>query len=345
MRKLNGRELKALFVLSIVVPVGLFATLRLTGILQEPPTLETITVEPVSWQMDRPSMTVGFVDERIENALTTDEASVGIGVQIATYCDDTSEEPFNGGDGVTFRVHVNTTMEPGFVASFAVRFYSIDSNAFVFISQYFLVNHNATVTLMKHIGTNTSEPYILATVVDSPCYLSTQVYWVFYDQNLEGHQLRVAFEFTYQNTSVYKTLVLPILLEMVQDIGNTFDTAKNVTAGEHRGCIDTIDYVDMYSVTLEEGQIININLTPPKTANYDLYLYNPNHDMVANSTQTENKPEYISHVVDETGTWYLKVYNQYWPSLMQGIYTLKVEVQTPLRNYYHALCWFCCFCR
>lgn len=215
MRKPNGPELKSLLILSIVVPVSLLVTLRLTGILQEPPTLETITAESVSWRLDRPSMTVELVDERIENALNNDEASVGIGVQITSYRENSGSWPFDGRDGVTFRVHVNATMEPGFAASFAVGFRPINPNAFVFVRSDALVSHNATVNRMKRIGTSTSEPYILATVVDSPCYLSTQVHWVFYDQNLEEHQLRVTFEFTYRNTSMYKTLVLPILLEMV----------------------------------------------------------------------------------------------------------------------------------
>jgi len=33
-RRLNGQEMKALFVLSIIVPVGLLTAVRLTGILK-----------------------------------------------------------------------------------------------------------------------------------------------------------------------------------------------------------------------------------------------------------------------------------------------------------------------
>lgn len=329
MRKLNGRELKALFALSIVVPVGLLATLRITGILQEPPALETITAEPVSWEMDRPRKTVEFVDERIENALSNDEASVGIGVQIHGYRDDTLSDPYEGRDGIRFSVYVNATLKPGFTSSFEIRFYPIDSEAFVDVTPEFQVRHNVTVMRMKHIGTNTKEAYISATTTNSSSYLRVQPYWVFQDQNIKGHQLKVVLEFTYRNTSIYRKIMLPILLEMVPDVGNTFDTAKNIAAGEYRGCLDSIDYIDIYAITLQEGRSIYITLEPPKDANYNLYLYNPKQDMVTNSTQTGNTLETVISTTSRTGIYYIKVKHEWWIGhKSRGVYTLEIKVES-----------------
>jgi len=46
--------------LSIMVPIGLLATFRLTGVLQESPKPETITVESVDWNMSRPIGAIGY---------------------------------------------------------------------------------------------------------------------------------------------------------------------------------------------------------------------------------------------------------------------------------------------
>ena len=322
-----NRRWMSLAILGILVPVGLLVTFRITGILQEPIAApENITVEAVSWQMDRPSKTLEFSSQRVENSYINNDVSVGIGVQIHAYRDDSLSLPFDGRDGVEFGVYVNATFEPGLAASFAVRFCPIDYNAVVFVSQQALVTDNITVTRMKQISTD-AEAYILAKATSSSCYLSTQVYWVFKAQNIEDHQLKVVLEFTYRNISFYKKVVLPIVLEMVKDIGDTFDTAKRVATGEYRGCIDNVDYIDMYAIEVQEGQTLKITMNSPEDANYDLYLYDPGKTQIANSTLTSNKPELITHIADSTGTWYVKVKLTYWEDHKNiGIYTLKVEV-------------------
>ena len=323
-----NRRWMSLAILGILVPVGLLVTFRITGILQEPIAApENITVETVSWQMDRPSRTGVKFNERVENAYINKEASVSIGVHICTYHENDPETPYEGKDGVAFQVYVNTGLEPGFSATFAVRFCPIDYNAVVFVSQQFLVSDNATVTRMKQISTDVEGAYVLAKATNSSCHLSILVYWVFKDQNVEDHQLKVVLEFTYRSRSVYKEVVLPIMLAMVRDIGDTFDTAKCVATGEYRGGIDSVDYIDMYAIEVQEGQTLKITMNPPEDANYDLYLYDPGKTQIANSTLTGNKPELITHIAESTGTWYVKVKLTDWEGhINDGIYTLKVEV-------------------
>ena len=74
----------SLALLSIIVPVSLLATFRLTGVLPEPPKPETITVETVSWNMSRPS-DFTTVDERVENVYADDVALVRLGIFIGGY--------------------------------------------------------------------------------------------------------------------------------------------------------------------------------------------------------------------------------------------------------------------
>ena len=325
-----NRKIFSLVVLGVVLPLGLLAAFRTAGILGEPPALETITAETVHWQMDRPSKNGIIFYERAENTYTNDETSVGLGVQIWQYRENIPVWPYNYGDGVELGVYVNATMNPAFAVSFAVKFYPIDQDASVWVREDFQVKHNVTVTHMKGIGTNASEAYILATATDSPSHLRVITHWVFNDQNIRDHQLKVVLEFTYQNTLIFKKVILPILLEMVRDIGDTFDSAKNVAAGEYRGCLESVDYVDMYAITVQEGQTLSVTMIPPEDANYNLYLYNHNKVEVANSTLAGNTPESITYSAETAGTYYIKVRYIDWEGHKNnGIYTLKIEMHTP----------------
>ena len=324
-----NRKILSLVVLGVVLPLGLLAAFRTAGILGEPPALETVTKEAVCWQIDRPSNDVDLI-ERVENTYTNDEVSLGIGVHIAEYEENELGYIYEGGDGVELHVYVNATMNPAFAVSFAVKFYPIDYDASVWVREDFQVKHNVTVTHMKGIGTNASEAYVSATVTDSPSHLRVITYWLFNDQNIKDHQLKVVLEFTYRNTSTYKKLVLPILLDMVRDVGNTFETAKYVKTGEYRGCLESVDYIDMYAVEIQEGQTLSVVMTPPEEADYDLYLYNQDEVEIDNSTQTGTTPESIIYHANSTETLYIKVKLMYRPPHVgDGIYRLKVKMLTP----------------
>jgi hypothetical protein len=71
--------------MSIVIPVGLFTSLKFAGIGQ-PPNLETITLDPVSWQFRRTNIS-GFVRiDKFLNASYTDSAGqMRFSVYLGTY--------------------------------------------------------------------------------------------------------------------------------------------------------------------------------------------------------------------------------------------------------------------
>ncbi|MEA2089266.1 MAG: PPC domain-containing protein [Thermoproteota archaeon] len=328
MRKVEwNRKTISVVLLAVVLSISLLIGFQLTNTGMNPE-LETVTVEAVRWQIDRPSDDVHF-NERIEKASTNDWASVGIGVEICTYHEDESNYPYEHRDGVGLNVDFNATVLPGFTASTTVRFRP-DEKASTYASSTYMVKHNLTVKRMKRFGTNTSEAYILATATNSSCSLKTRSDWVFMDQDLEEHQLKVVFEFTYRNATVHRKIILPIILNMVQDVGETFDAAKNMTVGEHRGCLDGVDYIDMYAINVQNGETINLTMTPPEDVNYDLYLYNPDRQEVANSTQNGNAAESITYQANQTGTWYVRVKlteRMGYPN--KGIYDLNLQVRAP----------------
>lgn len=104
------------------------------------------------------------------------------------------------------------------------------------------------------------------------------------------------------------------------------EEATLIQPGTYTGCLGEepvggqIDDNDYYSINLEEGQQITLQLTVPGNASYGISLLNPNHYSKGSSiTQREIKT--LDYVADSTGTWYIKISR----SSGEGEYQLSVN--------------------
>lgn len=218
MKKLNGLKLKALCILSIVAPVGILISLRLTGVLREPPTLETLTVETVSWNMNRPS-NFGHIDEVVNNSYTESVVSINLGVQVFSYYEN--DAMWAGFDVVMSRVLVNMSVSDGFVDSLIVGFTELDEHAALDIHGD--MDHIEAVNLEVAkiadwdwvFGRNA---YIKATSVNQPknIYLQFLFAWMFKDPNNTTHQLTITLEATLFNGTTYQKVKIPIQMDVFQ---------------------------------------------------------------------------------------------------------------------------------
>lgn len=212
--------------MAVVLPLSVLVTLRLTGILTGilPGPLETITVEPVHWQMDRPKLDPGqsfHIDETIQNGYSDNYTSIEISVHIMHYVEDWLWVPF-GNDGMAFKVNYTATLAEGLKASFAVKFRTVDNYSTVYVSRQYLVAYNTTVTEMRLVSRewrkegwhNLGEAYVKAESTGSRCTLGDQIEWVFTDLNVEDHQLEVILEFTYFSQIATQKIAVPIILGM-----------------------------------------------------------------------------------------------------------------------------------
>ncbi len=207
----TGRKWIAFSLLAVVLPVSLMVTLRLTGILPEPQTPETITIDEVEWEMERASEYVR-IEETVENTYTNSAIRVNTSVSIHSYFENGLADPYWNRDGIAFRVNINATTLEGSITSIVVRFFPSDVNATIYTGA-FLRSYNNTITYIKHIGTNTDIASVEARVSRTPCFLAVPAHWVFTDQNLENHQLKVNIKITYSNEETYQTIVIPIILK------------------------------------------------------------------------------------------------------------------------------------
>jgi hypothetical protein len=219
LKKLNGREMKALWVLSILVPISLLTMFRFAGVLHEPPLPETITVNEATWIIERPSSHV-YVDERVENNFTSDVLSAKLSVFIGAYEENARYIPFEWGsvgrDGVIFRPYINLTFTQGSIESILISFHPSETTVALYVHSSVppLREHNLTVTEIEpsEWAENHGDAFIKAEASRSPCGLDTQVYWVFDDENNQSHQLEVTLEIVYFNENASQEITIPIVL-------------------------------------------------------------------------------------------------------------------------------------
>jgi len=196
--------------------VGLLATFRFAGVLKEPPEAERITLEPVTLTLQRPSETFERIDRPAQNVWTQEGASITAGIDIATYHEGCAESPFYGYDGLTFRTYVNASVARGRLSTVKISFHPVDANAVVFVSEarWALDLENATLISLHYWGTNETDAYIKANVLNSSCSVSDQIYWVFLDEN-ESHELEITVEIAHTRENAIKIVTIPIELRMV----------------------------------------------------------------------------------------------------------------------------------
>jgi len=216
LKRPNGTEIRALFILSIIVPVGLVASFRLTGILKEPPELERITLEPVTLTLQRPSGTLEGINGSAQNVWTQEEASITAGIYICSYLEGASCSPFYGHDGVTFNTYVNVSLAKGRINTAQITFRPLDGNAVLLVSEerWSLRLENATLISLHYWGTNETDAYIKASVLNLSCSVSDQIFWVFLDEN-ESHELEITVEVAHTRENAIKIVTIPIELRMV----------------------------------------------------------------------------------------------------------------------------------
>ena len=107
-----------------------------------------------------------------------------------------------------------------------------------------------------------------------------------------------------------------------QDAGDSYQGAIPISTGTITGLLKAGDNDDYYSINLEEGQQITLQLTIPGNAQYGILLLNPNRNSLGSSEIiTENDTKTLSYVANSSGTWYIKIHR----SSGEGEYQLVVN--------------------
>ncbi len=107
-----------------------------------------------------------------------------------------------------------------------------------------------------------------------------------------------------------------------QDAGSSYQKAIPISTGTITGLLKAGDNDDYYSISLEEGQLITLQLISPGNASYNLSLLNPNRSSRGSST-TQGNVKTLDYVANSSGSWYIKISR----SSGEGEYQLLVDIQ------------------
>ncbi len=212
-----GQKWKLLMLMSIVVPMGLLVSLRLTGILKETTTeVEEIALEPVTLNLSRPSETLEFINKSAQSKWTKEGTSITIGIHICSYLEGTLAAPFYGHDGLTFKTFANASSRQGYFTSMSISFHLLDNNSMVFLdtNPWSLEVLNGSIARLMDFGTGETDAYIEADVLDASYSFRDQIFWVLLDENNQCHELKITMEVMHVNETEAKIITVPIVLKM-----------------------------------------------------------------------------------------------------------------------------------
>jgi len=200
--------MKVLFILSIIVPVGLLTSFRLTGILQGPITIsETITLETIEWTFERPDHDAGIFDV-VEAFYNNDGLTANPKIHIWDYVD----RPYGGYyfDSLYMVISINSTItnQDGFIESVYVVLNKDQSSQIDWMDTEFHFENLSLVERVEGYKSNTKAHVKLTGANQSnSVYFSSRINWSLLTPNNQTHQMEVAYELTYYNGTVFKKVV------------------------------------------------------------------------------------------------------------------------------------------
>jgi hypothetical protein len=213
------RSWKATVVFSIIVPISLLASFRISGLLQEPQSPETMQTGTSSWNMSRPANTV-TIDEFVKNAYSDEQVSIESHVHVGYYLENSPLPPSDGDDDIVdIVVGLSANVTKGYIYSATIRFSKSDIHAFLEIKEdpIFIELKNMTNRLVQDEWVPGEEALFSAVAIKGAlhCSLEATVSWVLLDKNDAAHYEEIAFETTYFDGAIFHKLIMPIQVGVI----------------------------------------------------------------------------------------------------------------------------------
>lgn len=329
---------KVAFLISIIIPVGLLVTFKLTGILQGPITIsETKTLQPVKWKFDRLGVSCKMKDEVNASHLEHD-FSMNQSVFIDHYFEASSD--YGGRDSVSMLVSIRAEVFDGHIESVYMVFRENYTKSKVYFfgmvrdpHQFTHKFENLSLVNFAHMGRGYEDYYMKGFLelagVDDPrgIYIRQPVHWILPSSYNQTHQMEITFQVTYFNGTTYNRIDQPFQLTIEPDNNDSFEDAEEIGFGTRKGYVDgDFDEVDYYKIWLEQGQAVKVALAhrpkeEPDGLGIEMNVYNPNRQLITSIGYPQFGIGEIVVQVDCTGSWYIQTIFR----VGQHIYLLTVS--------------------
>jgi len=112
--------------------------------------------------------------------------------------------------------------------------------------------------------------------------------------------------------------------DVIMDGGDDFNTATPIVVGNYQGYLESPGVNDYYTIYVYMGYTINVSMTPPHGADFDLYLYyTPNVDYpVDSSTESGDVTENVFYTTLISGNYFIRIF----ASAGSGTYLLNFSI-------------------
>lgn len=129
-------------------------------------------------------------------------------------------------------------------------------------------------------------------------------------------------------TGVFVVLALAMVVPLNAEEpvpGTGFASALELSPGTHSFYLE-LGEIHYFKVNLEAGDILSVKIRMPFNQDFDLYLFNPLREIVAQSVRAAGLTDAVELIVSETGFHYVVVAGF---GGARGVYSLTLFVQKP----------------
>lgn len=211
----NFKTWKTALLLSIILPLSLLTSFKLTNLITEPSTIiETKTLEIIEWNFTRPSEQFLVFDKLLQATIQGNDASGNFNLMIFDYVGNVSIMPAE----VRMMIEINfTTVNSGaFIYSVSITFHENETLPNVWLPEMDLKFQNLSLEVLNYRRGDDFKAHLRAVGVNHPAsiFLSALAHWKLRPIN-QPHQMEIVYEVVYYNGTAYKKIVQPYHLKLL----------------------------------------------------------------------------------------------------------------------------------
>lgn len=337
---MNLKSKGAVILLSIMMPMGLLAVFRVTGVLHDAPVIsETMRLSSVMWETVRSgahSLRLG------ENLNTSFAGDVTLRHDIEIDKMEAIPTDLGGSDWVGLVVYASGALEHGFICGVNITFWENYTDSLVELVDVgdwqrmysspinYDWSHASNLSLLSYTQYQQGsglKAFVALEGVNQPksIYFDGNVYWELESPYSQAHQIEVDIEVVYYNGTAFKDVIQPFVLKIAPDNNNDFKNAPEIFVGNYTNLyVGYEDPVDYYKIYLNQGERIQVyvyGISEPK-AMLNVYVYDSDGKPKGETSQLGTS-QTMAFTSDSVGYWFIQIQSDVPNS--SGFYNLEVS--------------------
>jgi hypothetical protein len=293
MKLFTKKKWKPILLISIIIVIGLVAVREVMVMNQGPAAVETVDVEPKTFNMIEPASTTG-INQMVENHYTSGSVNVNFTVSLLGFEDVASTG--SSSKNVMADVGFSARILKGNVeyVNLSFNWSRANDTATVYMDPNLSVLENLTLTNMNANNTHDAAVSTIAGPNQNGCYARFRTYLVLSKDDVNDHQLNCTAELAYRDENArLRHVNVPINIGLFTKKNNDFNSAEEIGLGVYEPEPFRIilgGESDYCKLQIESGKSYNVTATATQntgsgTTWLNLYLYDEAQGLL-NSSQT-----------------------------------------------------------